>query len=413
VTGTNLTASFVYDADGRQVKATINGETTLYVGQHYEITGTEITKYYFAGSQRIALRKDGVLNFIIGDHLGSSSLTTDADGNELASMRYKAWGETRLATGSMNTDYEFTGQRTVAEIGLHFYNARWYDSSLSRFAQADSIIPPGVQGLDRYAYVNNSPLNYVDPSGHMCTDPEDLWSPGCDGSGGAPPNQAPLPSGGGSTNLLNFQIEGNMQWTEPEMAGFNQYATDVAQSYANVVNAVLHAQCMATGNPHNEPCDSISPTDAFHNIHGGPVNVIRKSGSCGDILGESCWGFAAAPNEIWIFSNATPNIISTHPQLIVHELGHGFAQAGHVRGFDWVYAGVPENRSGYYGPNYSWQLSTDMAASEIYADMFLGWVYGKWDVNKKTGGFSPFGQQKAKFMYGTNTYVLKLLGLHP
>lgn len=34
-------------------------------------------------------------------------------------------------------------------------------------AQADTIVPGGVQGLDRYAYVNNSPLNYVDPSGHL------------------------------------------------------------------------------------------------------------------------------------------------------------------------------------------------------------------------------------------------------
>jgi hypothetical protein len=34
-------------------------------------------------------------------------------------------------------------------------------------AQADTIVPGGVQGLDRYAYVNNSPLNYVDSSGHF------------------------------------------------------------------------------------------------------------------------------------------------------------------------------------------------------------------------------------------------------
>jgi len=30
-------------------------------------------------------------------------------------------------------------------------------------------VPGGVQGLDRYAYVNNNPLNYTDPSGH-CVD---------------------------------------------------------------------------------------------------------------------------------------------------------------------------------------------------------------------------------------------------
>ena len=47
-----------------------------------------------------------------------------------------------------------------------FYNARWYDVQLGRFAQADSIVPGGVQGLDRYAYGLNNPSRYIDPSGH-------------------------------------------------------------------------------------------------------------------------------------------------------------------------------------------------------------------------------------------------------
>jgi hypothetical protein len=37
---------------------------------------------------------------------------------------------------------------------------------LGRFAQADTIVPGGAQGWDRYAYVSNSPMMYVDPSGH-------------------------------------------------------------------------------------------------------------------------------------------------------------------------------------------------------------------------------------------------------
>jgi hypothetical protein len=45
-------------------------------------------------------------------------------------------------------------------------NARMYDPALGRFTSADTIIPPGLQGLDRYAYVNNAPVMYVDPSGH-------------------------------------------------------------------------------------------------------------------------------------------------------------------------------------------------------------------------------------------------------
>jgi hypothetical protein len=52
-----------------------------------------------------------------------------------------------------------------------FYNARWYDSLTGRFAQADTIVPGGVQGLDRYAYANNNPLYYTDPSGHFAIVP--------------------------------------------------------------------------------------------------------------------------------------------------------------------------------------------------------------------------------------------------
>ncbi|MCL4272242.1 MAG: RHS repeat-associated core domain-containing protein [Anaerolineales bacterium] len=47
-----------------------------------------------------------------------------------------------------------------------FYNARWYDPSLGRFSQADPIVPDGIQGLDRYAYSRNNPVNYIDPTGH-------------------------------------------------------------------------------------------------------------------------------------------------------------------------------------------------------------------------------------------------------
>lgn len=51
-----------------------------------------------------------------------------------------------------------------------FYNARWVDPSLGRFTQADTIIPDqtqGIQAYDRYAYANNNPLLYTDPSGHF------------------------------------------------------------------------------------------------------------------------------------------------------------------------------------------------------------------------------------------------------
>ena len=158
----------MYDGDGNRVKSTFNGTaTTYFVGNHYEVTGSTITKYYYAGAQRVAMRTNGTLNYLLGDHLGSTSLTTNASGQIVSELRYKAWGETRFASGTTPTKYTYTGQYSyVSDFGLHFYNARWYDSSLGRFAQADTIIPRGVQGYDRYAYSNNNPVVYTDPSGH-------------------------------------------------------------------------------------------------------------------------------------------------------------------------------------------------------------------------------------------------------
>lgn len=141
------------------VKSILNGGVTYYpstrsgrrVGAHYEISAGVVSKYYYAGSQRIAMRVSDTLSFIFGDHLGSTSMTTDSNGNITSQMRYKPWGDVRYASGTVPTKYTYTGQRSfTAEIGLIFYNARWYDPALSRFVQADTIVPPRVQ--DNHAH---------------------------------------------------------------------------------------------------------------------------------------------------------------------------------------------------------------------------------------------------------------------
>jgi len=109
------------------------------------------------------------LSFLFGDHLGSTSVTANSSGTKTAEARYKAWGESRYTSGTLPTRYTYTGQYSYAsDFGLVFYGSRFYDPLLSRWAQPDSIIPQnqGTQAWDRYAYVNNSPVNYTDPTGH-------------------------------------------------------------------------------------------------------------------------------------------------------------------------------------------------------------------------------------------------------
>jgi RHS repeat-associated protein len=113
------------------------------------------------------VRTGTTLSYLLSDHLGSSSVTTDANGVQTAAALYKAFGETCYTSGALGTDYKFTGQREEASLGLYFYGARWYDGSLGRFVQADTIVPGGVQGLDRYAAMDNNPVRYSDPTGHF------------------------------------------------------------------------------------------------------------------------------------------------------------------------------------------------------------------------------------------------------
>jgi len=139
-----------------------------------------------AGAQRIAMREGATLSLILTDHLGSTNkLIKVEDHTETFSARYKAWGEQRFGPADPTTNRLFTGQLREKLLGgsegLYFYGSRYVDVSLGRFTQADSLIPEasqGTQAWDRYAYGNNNPVKYNDPTGHMID--EGCNTLGCD-----------------------------------------------------------------------------------------------------------------------------------------------------------------------------------------------------------------------------------------
>jgi len=83
-------------------------------------------------------------------------------------VRYLPYGGIRVQVGEMPTALGFTGQRLDAGVGLLYYRARYYDPGLGRFVQPDTVVPhPGnPQNLNRYAYVRNNPLRFIDPTGY-------------------------------------------------------------------------------------------------------------------------------------------------------------------------------------------------------------------------------------------------------
>jgi RHS repeat-associated protein len=164
---------WTYNSAGRPVTTTYPNSEVLTHG--YSSGGSLNTVTSMAVTYA-----SGTLSFLIRDHLGSTSLSTDANGTVTSEQRYTACplrsasgvlreGEVRFSSSDLPTQYTYTGQYSYAtDFGLLFYNARWVDPYLNRWTQPDSIVPePGnPQSWDRYSYALNNPVRYTDPSGH-------------------------------------------------------------------------------------------------------------------------------------------------------------------------------------------------------------------------------------------------------
>jgi len=178
--------SFAYDAGGQRVKATRPDGTTIYTPfPNYEETvagaNTTTRATYSLAGQATAVRVSGDPNpannglfYLHSDHLGSVSAMSDENGNLVGSVtRYTPFGEYRSGGPNPITDRAYTGQKeNMADLGLYYYNARFYAPGLGRFVSADTLVPDPAspQSLNRYAYTLNSPVNFTDPTGHFTED---------------------------------------------------------------------------------------------------------------------------------------------------------------------------------------------------------------------------------------------------
>lgn len=110
------------------------------------------------------------LYYMHTDHLGSTVLITDQSGLVVETNDYFPFGSGRIEEdggAGVKNDKKYTGQEKDLESGLYYYNARYYQPDLGRFASQDildgEIAKP--QSLNKYAYTVNNPIKYVDPSG--------------------------------------------------------------------------------------------------------------------------------------------------------------------------------------------------------------------------------------------------------
>jgi RHS repeat-associated protein len=164
--------SFKYDPFGRRIQKSSTSGTTTYVYDGDNITeeltgstGTLGERYTYGPGidEPLVGQRQPQIYFYEADGLGSiTSLTTPA-GAVAATYTYNSFGFQTNGTGNATNWFRYTARELDSDTGLYFYRARYYDPMAGRFLSEDPIRLKS--GVNFYAYVHDSPLNFNDPSG--------------------------------------------------------------------------------------------------------------------------------------------------------------------------------------------------------------------------------------------------------
>ena len=186
--------SYIYDGDSQRIEKCTAGPTpgtcsSTATGTFYwkfpegsteaesDLGGNWTAAYGLIGGQiisRVDLPAD-VVHYYFHDHLNSTNIVTDVDGNILNESDYYPYGGEIVITDTDSNRYKFTGKERDAESGLDMFGARYYGSSLGRFITPDWAAKPtnvpyasfgNPQSLNLYSYVNNNPTTTRDSDGH-------------------------------------------------------------------------------------------------------------------------------------------------------------------------------------------------------------------------------------------------------
>jgi RHS repeat-associated protein len=192
--GSGESVQFTYAHNHTRWRAVYGGssglETTYFIGGLMEkVSGVgglfDFRHFVYAGNTKVAIcsRTTGganTLRYIREDHQESVASILNSDGTTYVKESFTAFGArrsaciwsgppTNAALAKMNTvtRHGYTWQSALGGMGLNDMNGRIQDAVTGRFLSPDPIIQNlfNTQNFNRYSYVNNNPLTYVDPSG--------------------------------------------------------------------------------------------------------------------------------------------------------------------------------------------------------------------------------------------------------
>lgn len=170
--------TYKYNGDHLLVERTENNVSTRYyydgtdiiaegkVGSDGKVT---LTKSYVRGNGLVTQSdQTGVKGYYLKNGHGDIVNIADKDGQILNTYAYDLWGNTTSETELISNPFRYSGEYLDSSLELQYLRSRWYDPSIGRFISKDSY-EGDIQNplsLNRYTYVENNPLIYIDPLGN-------------------------------------------------------------------------------------------------------------------------------------------------------------------------------------------------------------------------------------------------------
>jgi RHS repeat-associated protein len=219
INGNGQDVQYAYDHSGLRSKKIVDGKTTefIWAGEMLMAQITEdytIAWSYDSSGKMIGFTLDSVPYFYIRNLMGDVTGIMDAGGALVARYTYDAWGNILRAEDLISAPFEDAGaeldddiekngddmedpnvdsdhendefedeyvQYSIAEINpiryrgyyrdaeteYYYCQSRYYNPEWRRWISADIFFDTGmgVLGTNMYAYCNNNPVMYVDPTG--------------------------------------------------------------------------------------------------------------------------------------------------------------------------------------------------------------------------------------------------------
>ena len=188
---------FTYNDEGIRTSKTVNGVVHTYqlngsqivseawgdklIVYLYDASGTPIGMMYRTTSYAV---NQWDVFWYEKNLQGDIVAVYNSTGTKVATYTYTdAWGNHTVSytnggasTGAQYNPFRYRSYYYDTDLGMYYLQSRYYDPNTCRFINVDSALYHSMLGYNMFAYCENNPVNYFDPTGENYVSALDWWN---------------------------------------------------------------------------------------------------------------------------------------------------------------------------------------------------------------------------------------------